>query len=153
MGLKLSIIDIAQLPLYNQDNDQNPPAAWTAFRGRIKSADSVLFVTPKHNRSVPAALKNAIDIGSRPYGQSAWGGKPGEVVTASPRAIAGFGANHYLRQSLVFLNVHIFILAHRIMRRNALICEGRDTRALCVRDAGSKLKAVLVPHFFRAACI
>ena len=62
-------------------------------------------VTPEHNRSVPAALKNALDVGSRPYGQSAWNGKPGAVVSASPGAIGGFGANHHLRQSLVFLNV------------------------------------------------
>lgn len=104
-GLKLSIVEIGQLPMYNQDGDVNPPAAWTAFRERISAADAVLFVTPEHNRSVPAALKNALDIGSRPYGKSAWSGKPGAVVTASPGAIAGFGANHHLRQSLVFLNV------------------------------------------------
>jgi len=104
-SLKLSIIDIGHLPIYNQDGDQSPPAAWTQFRERIKITDAVLFVTPEHNRSVPAALKNALDIGSRPYGHSAWSGKPGAVVSASPGAIGGFGANHHLRQSLVFLNV------------------------------------------------
>jgi chromate reductase len=104
-GLKLSVIEIGHLPLYNQDGDDDPPAEWTAFRERIKAADAVLFVTPEHNRSVPAALKNALDIGSRPYGKSAWSGKPGAVVTASPGGIGGFGANHHLRQSLVFLNV------------------------------------------------
>ena len=104
-NLKLEVIDIGQLPIYNQDSDENPPATWTEFRGHIKSADAVLFVTPEHNRSVPALLKNAIDVGSRPYGQSAWSGKPGAVVSASPGALAGFGANHHLRQSLVFLNV------------------------------------------------
>jgi chromate reductase, NAD(P)H dehydrogenase (quinone) len=104
-ALKLSIIEIGDLPIYNQDGDENPPAAWTQFRERIKAADAVLFVTPEHNRSVPAALKNALDIGSRPYGHSAWSGKPGAVVSASPGAIGGFGANHHLRQSLVFLNV------------------------------------------------
>lgn len=103
--LKLTLVDIAQLPLYNQDDDDNPPAAWTTFRERIKSANGVLFVTPEYNRSVPAPLKNAIDVGSRPYGKSAWSGKPGAVVSASPGAIGGFGANHHLRQSLVFLNV------------------------------------------------
>ena len=104
--LKLSIIEIGQLPLYNQDNDsERPPEAWTIFRQRVKTADAVLFVTPEYNRSVPAALKNALDVGSRPYGQSAWNGKPGAVVSASPGAIGGFGANHHLRQSLVFLNV------------------------------------------------
>lgn len=104
-ALKLSIIDIGHLPMYNQDIDENPPAAWTQFRERISAADAVLFVTPEHNRSVPAALKNAIDIGSRPYGKSAWNGKPGAVISASPGGIGGFGANHHLRQSLVFLNV------------------------------------------------
>lgn len=104
-SLKLEIVEIGQLPLYNQDGDANPPAEWTSFRTRIKAADAVLFVTPEHNRSVPAALKNALDIGSRPYGQSVWSAKPGAVVSASPSAIGGFGANHHLRQSLVFLNV------------------------------------------------
>jgi chromate reductase len=103
--LKLGIVEIGQLPIYNQDADDIPPAVWTAFRTRIKAADAVLFVTPEHNRSVPAALKNALDIGSRPYGQNVWSGKPGAVVTASPGGIGGFGANHHLRQSLVFLNV------------------------------------------------
>ncbi len=103
--LKLNIVEIGQLPMYNQDGDENPPAEWTAFRDRIRAAHAVLFVTPEHNRSVPAALKNALDVGSRPYGKSAWSGKPGAVVSASPGAIGGFGANHHLRQSLVFLNV------------------------------------------------
>lgn len=104
-ALKCNIVDIGNLPIYNQDDDENPPAAWTQFRERIRMADAVLFVTPEHNRSVPAALKNAIDVGSRPYGKSAWSGKPGAVVTASPGGIGGFGANHHLRQSLVFLHV------------------------------------------------
>ena len=104
-SLKLDIVEIGQMPIYNQDEDASPPAAWAAFREHIKSADAVLFVTPEHNRSVPAALKNAIDVGSRPYGANVWSGKPGAVVSASPGAIGGFGANHHLRQSLVFLNV------------------------------------------------
>ena len=103
--LKLSIIEIGQLPIYNQDGDENPPAEWTAFRERIGAADAVLFVTPEHNRSVPAALKNALDVGSGPYGKNVCTGKPGAVVTASPGGIGGFGSNHHLRQSLVFLNV------------------------------------------------
>lgn len=106
-GIRLDIVEIGQLSLYNQDYDDNPPAEWTAFRDRIRRADAVLFVTPEYNRSVPAALKNAIDIGSRPYGSSAWDGKPGAVISLSPSAIGGFGANHHLRQSLVFLNVPV----------------------------------------------
>jgi chromate reductase, NAD(P)H dehydrogenase (quinone) len=104
-GLKLSIIAIGQLPIYNQDDEEKPPPEWTAFRERIMAADAVLFVTPEYNRSVPAALKNAIDVGSRPYGKNAWNGKPGAVVSASLGGIGGFGANHHLRQSLVFLHV------------------------------------------------
>ena len=104
-ALKLEIVEIGQLPLYNQDLDAEPPAAWKEFRARIKKADGVLFVTPEYNRSVPAPLKNAIDVGSRPYGQSAWDKKPAAVVSVSPGLIGAFGANHHLRQSLVFLNM------------------------------------------------
>ncbi|CAN5282313.1 NADPH-dependent FMN reductase [soil metagenome] len=106
-SLKLKIIEIGDLPLYNQDNDDEgkPPAAWTEFREQVKPCDGVLFVTPEYNRSVSGVLKNAIDVGSRPYGKSVWDGKPGAVISVSPGAIGGFGANHHLRQSLVFLNV------------------------------------------------
>ena len=104
-GLKLEIVEIGQLPYYNQDDEAEPPAPWVAFRQKIASSDAVLFVTPEYNRSVPGVLKNAIDVGSRPYGSSVWNGKPGAVISVSPGAIGGFGANHHLRQSLVFLNV------------------------------------------------
>lgn len=106
-SLTLDIVEIGDLPVYNQDGDDDgkPPVAWTTFRKRIKEYDGVLFVTPEYNRSVPAVLKNAIDVGSRPYGQSVWSGKPGAIVSVSPGVIGGFGANHHLRQSLVFLDV------------------------------------------------
>ena len=105
-SLQLEIVEIGQLSLYNQDDDEGePPAAWVAFRERVKPFDAVLFVTPEYNRSVPAVLKNALDVGSRPYGQRVWDGKPGAVVSVSPGAIGGFGANQHLRQSLVFLDV------------------------------------------------
>jgi len=83
-SLSLEIIEIGGLPLYNQDLDDDPPAAWTEFRERLKKSDGVLFVTPEYNRSVPGVLKNAIDVGSRPYGKNAWAGKPGAVVSVSP---------------------------------------------------------------------
>lgn len=105
--LLLEVIEISDLPLYNEDLDQDPPSAWTTFRERVRRADAVLFVTPEYNRSVPAPMKNAIDVGSRPYGKSAWSGKPGAVVSVSPGAIGAFGANHHLRQSLVFLDVPV----------------------------------------------
>jgi chromate reductase len=104
-SLRLEIVEIGQLPLYNQDDDASPPAPSVAFKQKIAAADAVLFVTPEYNRSVPGVLKNAIDVGSRPYGKSAWDGKPGAVISVSPGAIGAFGANHHLRQSLVFLNV------------------------------------------------
>ena len=91
-SLKLEIVEIGQLPLYSQDDDRNPPQAYTEFRARVKAADAVLFVTPEYNRSVPGVLKNVLDVASRPYGQSAWNGKPGAVISASPSAIGGFGA-------------------------------------------------------------
>lgn len=105
-NLKLNIVEIGELPLYNEDIDVTPPpAAYSTFRQQVGAADALLFVTPEYNRSVPAPLKNAIDVGSRPYGQSCLSGKPGAVISASPGAIGGFGANHHLRQSLVFLDV------------------------------------------------
>jgi chromate reductase len=107
-SMAAEVVEIGQLPFYNQDLERlidPPPAPWTAFRQRVKAADAVLFVTPEYNRSVPAVLKNALDVGSRPYGSSVWDRKPGAIVSGSPGAIGGFGANHHLRQSLVFLNV------------------------------------------------
>ena len=104
-SLSLQIINIGELPLYNEDLEATVPEQWKVFREQIKTFDGVLFITPEYNRSVPAVLKNAIDVGSRPYGKSVWDGKPGAVVSVSPGNIGGFGANHHLRQSLVFINV------------------------------------------------
>jgi len=108
-SLRLEIVEIGQLAHYDQDADDEgrPPAEWTAFRERIRAADAVLFVTPEYNRSIPGVLKNAIDVGSRPYGKSAWSGKPAAVVSVSPGSMGAFGANHALRQSLVFLDMPV----------------------------------------------
>lgn len=107
-NLRMEIVEIGDLPLYNMDLETAlPPAAWTAFRDRMKRAEAVLFVTPEYNRSMPAALKNAIDVGSRPYGHSVWGGKPAAIVSVSIGAVGGFGANHHLRQSLVFVDMPV----------------------------------------------
>ncbi len=104
--LKLDIVEIGDLPLYDQDLETaNPPAPWQRVRDRIRAADAVLFATPEYNRSVPGVLKNAIDVGSRPSGHAAWNGKPAAVVSVSPGALGAFGANHHLRQSLVFLDM------------------------------------------------
>ena len=104
-SLQFVYSEIGNLPLYNQDLDESPPAQWVEFRKTISSCQGVLFVTPEYNRSVPGVLKNAIDVGSRPYGKSVWDGKPAAVVSVSPGASGGFGANHHLRQCLVFLNM------------------------------------------------
>ena len=104
-GLSFDFVEIGDLEAYNEDSEASPPASWVRFRGEMAKAQVVLFATPEYNRSVPGLLKNAIDVGSRPYGKSIWSGKPAAVVSVSPGAISGFGANHHLRQSLVFLDM------------------------------------------------
>ena len=106
-SLKLRIVEIRDLALYDEDLEGAPPQAWIDFRAAIRGADAVMFVTPEYNRSVPGGLKNAVDVGSRPYGQSAWSRKPCAVISVSPGGIGGFGANHHLRQSLVFLDMPV----------------------------------------------
>jgi chromate reductase, NAD(P)H dehydrogenase (quinone) len=103
--LSLAAIEIGDLPLYNEDLETDLPAAWTRFRDRVRNAEAVLFVTPEYNRSVPGLLKNAIDIGSRPYGKSVFSRKPAAVVSVTQGVLGAFGANHHLRQSLVFLDM------------------------------------------------
>ena len=105
--LDCEIVEIGDLPLYNQDYDSDSPEPFVRFRERIAAADGILFVTPEYNRGVPGVLKNAIDIGSRPYGHSVWDKKPAAIVSASPGSIGGFGANHQLRQACVFLNMPV----------------------------------------------
>ncbi len=104
-SLDCTIVEIGDLPLFNQDIEGDPPAAWLRFREQIAAVDGVLFVTPEYNRGIPGALKNAIDVGSRPYGKSVFAKKPAAVVTASPGGTGGFGCNHQLRQCCVFLDM------------------------------------------------
>jgi chromate reductase len=104
-SLSLELLNIADLPMFNEDLEATPPNEWKVFREQIIAADGFLFLTPEYNRSIPGVLKNAIDVGSRPYGQNSWDGKPAAVVSVSIGNISGFGANHHLRQSLVFVNV------------------------------------------------
>ena len=108
-NLDCSMIEIGDLPLYNQDYDAAPeqPEPYTRFRDQIGSADGVLFVSPEYNRGIPGVLKNAIDVGSRPYGHSVFNAKPAAIITASPGSIGGFGANHQIRQACVFLNMPV----------------------------------------------
>lgn len=105
---KLEIVEIGAMPHYNEDLETaTPPEAWTAFRAAIRAHDAVLFLTPEYNRAIPGVLKNAIDVGSRPWGHSIWAGKPSAIISLSPGAIGGFGANHQLRQSLSSIGVPI----------------------------------------------
>ena len=106
-NLDCSMVEIGDLPLYNQESDGNPPEEYVRFRKEIAAADGVLFVTPEYNRGIPGVLKNAIDVGSRPYGQNVWNQKPAAIVSASPGSIGGFGANHQVRQAAVFLNMPV----------------------------------------------
>ena len=106
-NLDCSMIEIGDLPLYNQDLDESPPEQWVRFREQVGAADGVLFVSPEYNRGIPGVLKNAIDIGSRPYGKSVFDKKPAAIVTVSPGSIGGFGSNHQIRQAAVFLNMPV----------------------------------------------
>ena len=105
VSFDMELLDISGLPMFNEDLEANPPKEWVTLKEKINAVDGVLFLTPEYNRSVPGVLKNAIDVGSRPYGQNSWDGKPGAIVSVSIGNISGFGANHHLRQSLTFVNV------------------------------------------------
>jgi len=130
--LALSIIEIGELPHYNQELDEakTPPAPWVAFRDRVRRADAVLFATPEYNRSIPAPLKNAVDVGSRPFGKSVYRAKPCAIASCSPGQYGGFGANHHLRQSCVFLDMPVMqqpelYLAHvdKLLDENGKVIE------------------------------
>ena len=151
-GLKLNIVEIGDLPLYNQDLDEAPLPAWVRFRDEMRGADGVIFVTPEYNRSTSGAMKNAIDVGSRPYGASIYAGKPAAVVSQSPGAMGGFGANHHLRQSLVFLDMPVMQQPEIYLARSKDFFDeaGKlvkdDTRALL-----TKLLAAYAEHVERYA--
>lgn len=135
-GFEYEIIDISNLPVYNQDFDEGgEPASYAPFRAAVKNADAYLFVTPEHNRTIPAALKNALDIASRPWGQSVWGGKPAAIISISPGHLAGFGANHQLRQPLAFLNVYTMQQPEYYF---ANVADAFDANGNFTRDADKK---------------
>ncbi len=124
-GYETEIVEIGQLPLYNQDFDAaTPPEAYTEFRQKLADKHAVLFITPEHNRTIPAALKNVLDVGSRPYGQSVWNGKPAAVISNSPGLLGGFGANHHLRQVLTFLNMPILQQPEAYISKVAELLDG-----------------------------
>jgi chromate reductase len=103
---EIEIFDIAGIPLFNQDEERNPPSKVAEFKKRIHAADGILFVTPEYNYSVPGVLKNAIDWASRPYGESAWNGKPVALMGASIGTLGTARAQYHLRQMFVFLNMY-----------------------------------------------
>ena len=105
-GVRVEIFDLAGIPLYNQDDGESPPARVTELKARVRAADAILFVTPEFNYSIPGVLKNAIDWGSRPYGDSCWQGKPVAVMGASPGPYGSARAQYNLRQCFVFLDMH-----------------------------------------------
>ncbi|MGI6073500.1 MAG: NADPH-dependent FMN reductase [Fermentimonas sp.] len=105
-SLDMEIVEIGQLPHYNEDYDvANEPAEYAEFRKKIGEADGFLFFTPEYNRTIPGVLKNAIDVASRPYGHNKWNGKPGAIISSSTGPTGGMAANHALRQPMVFVNV------------------------------------------------
>jgi chromate reductase len=104
-NLSCTYVEIGDLQLYDEELEDNPPAPWTRFRSEIRAVDALLFVTPEFNRGVPGALKNAIDVGSRPWGQSVWAGKPAAVVSQSYGGLGGMAAHHQLRQVLFGVSV------------------------------------------------
>ncbi|QAY79270.1 NADPH-dependent FMN reductase [Sphingosinicella sp. BN140058] len=143
--LDCGIVEIADLPLYNQDSDSAPPPEYVRFRERIAAVDGILFCTPEYNRGVPGVLKNAIDIGSRPYGQSVWDKKPAAIVSVSPGAIGGFGANHQLRQACVFLNMPVMQQPEAYLGNVTDASFGDDN---CLKDGPLKDLVTNLAHAF-----
>lgn len=104
-NLKLEIVEIKDLTFFSEDVENNPPQSWVDFKQKIEASDAILFVSPEYNRTLPGVLKNAMEIGARPPKQNSWKGKPGAVVTVSPGAIGGLGANKTIREAAVSLNI------------------------------------------------
>lgn len=144
-NLDCSMIEIGDLPLYNQDLDGSPPEQWVRFRQQVGGADGVLFVSPEYNRGIPGVLKNAIDVGSRPYGQSVFDKKPGAIVTVSPGSIGGFGANHQIRQAAVFLNMPIMQQPEAYLGH---VTDDSFDEAGCLKEGSLKDLVSVLAHAF-----
>ena len=146
-GLDCQMVEIGDLPFYNEEIDKpgKRPPEYERFREEVRSADGVLFVTPEYNRGIPGALKNAIDVGSRPYGKSAFEGKPAAVITASPGAIGGFGANHQIRQAAVFLDMPMMQQPETYLGNVTADKFGEDG---CLKDGPLKDFVTKIAHAF-----
>ena len=104
-GLAFSNVELGDLQHYNEDLEADPPAAYKRFRAAIRACDALLFVTPEFNRGMPGMMKNAIDVGSRPWTEMVWPGKPAAIISVSSEPPGGFGANHQLRQCISSVGV------------------------------------------------
>ena len=144
-NLDCSMVEIGDLPLYNQDLDSNPPDQWTRFRQQVGAADGILFCSPEYNRGIPGVLKNAIDVGSRPYGQSVFDRKPAAIVTASPGSIGGFGANHQIRQACVFLNMPVMQQPEAYLGH---VTDDSFDESGCLKDGPLKDLVTVLAHAF-----
>lgn len=144
-NLNCSIVEIGDLPLYNQDYDTNPPEQYVQFRKQLVEADGVLFCSPEYNRGIPGVLKNAIDVGSRPYGQSVFDKKPAAIVTASPGSIGGFGANHQIRQACVFLNMPVMQQPEAYLSN---VTDDSFDESGCLKDGPLKDLVSVLAHAF-----
>jgi chromate reductase len=144
-NLDCAMIEIGDLPLYDQDLDAKPPEQWVRFRDLVRPADGVLFVSPEYNRGIPGVLKNAIDVGSRPYGQSVFDKKPAAIVTASPGSIGGFGANHQIRQACVFLNMPVMQQPEAYLGH---VTEDSFDASGCLKDGPLKELVTKLAHSF-----
>ncbi|MCW5659708.1 MAG: NAD(P)H-dependent oxidoreductase [Burkholderiaceae bacterium] len=126
-ALQLQPVPIGELPLYNADLETDtPPPAWTAYRDQVAGSDALLFVTPEYNRSMPGALKNAIDVASRPYGKNVYNGKPAAIVSLSTGPLGGVAANHDVRRSLVTLNAASMAHPEMFLSQVNKLFEGPD---------------------------
>jgi chromate reductase len=146
-NLDCSMVEIGDLPLYDQDYDALPqqPEQYVRFRDQVRSADGVLFVSPEYNRGIPGVLKNAIDVGSRPYGHSVWDKKPAAIVTASPGSIGGFGSNHQIRQSCVFLNMPVMQQPEAYLSH---VTDDSFDESGCLKDGPLKDLVAVLAHAF-----
>ena len=144
-NLDCSMIEIGDLPLYNQDLDDNPPEQWVRVREQVRAADGVLFVSPEYNRGIPGVLKNAIDVGSRPYGQSVFDKKPAAIVTVSPGSIGGFGSNHQIRQAAVFLNMPVMLQPEAYLGH---VTDDSFDESGCLKEGPLKGLVTVLAHAF-----
>ncbi|MHB8352329.1 MAG: NADPH-dependent FMN reductase [Thermoplasmata archaeon] len=140
-GSSLEVVEIPELPGFNQDLEQSPPATLAPFKAKIRAADAILFATPEYNYSIPGALKNAIDWASRPYGDNAWNDKPVAAIGASIGLLGASRAIYHLRQSFIFLNMHPINLPEVFV---AFADKKFDAEGRFTDEAGRKILAALL---------